>query len=48
MGLTQFEKIEGLAKVDARTLAIVTDNDFSIFKETETNLVLIHSSVDLF
>jgi hypothetical protein len=48
MGLTQLEKIEGLAKVDARTLAIVTDNDFSIFKETETNLVLIHSSVDLF
>jgi len=48
LGLTQVEKIEGLAKIDPRTLALVTDNDFSVYKEIETNLILIHSSVDLF
>ena len=48
LGLKNFEKIEGLARVNARTLALVTDNDFSVYKETETNLILIHSNVDLF
>ncbi len=48
LGLTQLEKIEGIARVDAQTLALVTDNDFSVFKEAETNLILIHSNVDLF
>ena len=48
LGLTQVEKVEGLTKIDSRTLALVTDNDFSVYKEIETNLILIHSNVDLF
>lgn len=48
LGLNQVEKIEGLARVDSRTLALVTDNDFSVHKKIETNLILIQSDTDLF
>lgn len=43
MGLIGFEKMEGLTVIDAKTLALVNDNDFDVMKKsTRSALFIVH------
>ncbi|RYZ78336.1 MAG: hypothetical protein EOP06_29240, partial [Proteobacteria bacterium] len=48
LGLSNFEKVEGLALVDNKTLALVTDNDFALFNKQNSAFVLVHLAEPLF
>lgn len=48
LGLSNFEKIEGLALIDNKTLALVTDNDFALMKKENSAFVLVHLAEPLF
>jgi 3-phytase len=48
LGLHGFDKIEGLAVVDAQTLALVNDNDFDVTKNGRASaFFIVHLSVPL-
>ncbi|MEX0270037.1 choice-of-anchor I family protein [Leptolyngbyaceae cyanobacterium UHCC 1019] len=46
LGYTDVEKIEGLAKIDANTFAVINDNDFGVGGSAASGGVLSPASVD--
>lgn len=48
LGLTKFEKVEGLTLIDRETLAIVVDNDFALERELASAFVVVHLGTPLY
>lgn len=48
LGLSRYEKVEGLTLVDRETLAVVVDNDFALDQNVASAFIVVHLGVPLY